>query len=168
MIAHAHRKADAESPIDEEVLQFLADHPAGTIVELGCRLTARFERLDNHRVNWIYVDTLDAMQVRRMSLWNNPRQTLLASCLLDTAWIACVEASPPPRCFIAEACFQDLREADAELLVKRLCLRFPGALLLAGATHAPSCLRWLGRETHGRQQVNRFVLPRGDSVAFLD
>lgn len=32
---------------DEDVQAFLAEHPDGTIVELGCGLNTRFERIDN-------------------------------------------------------------------------------------------------------------------------
>ncbi len=41
---------------DVWVRDFLAEHPGGTVVELGTGLNTRFERVDNGTVHWIDLD----------------------------------------------------------------------------------------------------------------
>ena len=47
------------------IRQFLADHPNGTVVELGTGLNTRFERTDNGSVHWIDLDLPDTIELRR-------------------------------------------------------------------------------------------------------
>ena len=44
---------------DSWVCAFLAEHPDGTVVEIGTGLNTRFERVDNGRVHWIDMDVPD-------------------------------------------------------------------------------------------------------------
>ncbi|MEU1629606.1 hypothetical protein ABZ746_30750 [Streptomyces sp. NPDC020096] len=50
---------------DSWVGAFLAEHPTGTVVEIGTRLNTRFERLGNGRLHWVDLDLPDAMELRR-------------------------------------------------------------------------------------------------------
>lgn len=43
------------------VRQFLAEHPNGTVVELGTGLNTRFERTDNGSVHWVDLDLPDTI-----------------------------------------------------------------------------------------------------------
>ena len=47
------------------VRQFLAEHPDGTVVELGTGLNTRFERVDNGTVHWVDLDLPDTIALRR-------------------------------------------------------------------------------------------------------
>jgi O-methyltransferase involved in polyketide biosynthesis len=42
--------------VDYWVRAFLAEHPAGTVAELGTGLNTRFERVDNGQVHWFDLD----------------------------------------------------------------------------------------------------------------
>jgi O-methyltransferase involved in polyketide biosynthesis len=50
--------------IDFWVREFLAAHPAATVVELGTGLNARFERVDNGQVHWFDLDLPDTIELR--------------------------------------------------------------------------------------------------------
>ncbi len=50
---------------DVWVRAFLAEHPAGTIVETGTGLNTPFERVDNGAVRWIDLDLPDTIELRR-------------------------------------------------------------------------------------------------------
>ena len=56
------------SIFDGYVRSFLAEHPDGTVVDLGCGLSTRFERLDNGRVRWFDLDVPDTMELRAPEL----------------------------------------------------------------------------------------------------
>lgn len=45
--------------LDTWVRDFLAGHPAGTVVDIGTGLNSRFERVDNGQVHWIDLDLPD-------------------------------------------------------------------------------------------------------------
>jgi O-methyltransferase involved in polyketide biosynthesis len=68
---------------DRYVERFLTDHPTSTIVELGCGLNTRFERVDNGRLRWFDLDLPDVIALRRRFFEDEPRRTMLACSVLD-------------------------------------------------------------------------------------
>jgi O-methyltransferase involved in polyketide biosynthesis len=63
---------------DIRVADFLRRHPDGTVVEIGCGLNTRFERLDNGRVHWFDLDLPDSIELRRRFFTDSERRTALA------------------------------------------------------------------------------------------
>lgn len=121
---------------DEEVAAFLADHPEGTVIEIGAGLNTRFERLDNGRAHFIELDLPDSMALRREFFEEQERRKMVATSVLDEDWYALVEASPAPYCFISEAVIIYLDKAVVEDLLVRLAQRFPGAIFLTDTAAA--------------------------------
>lgn len=58
---------------DEIALRFLEEHPEGAIVEIGCGLDTRFERIDNGRATWFELDLPDSIALRRSFFEDGPR-----------------------------------------------------------------------------------------------
>lgn len=50
---------------DRWAQDFLARHPGALVVEIGCGLDARFERIDDGLVNWIDMDLPEVIALRR-------------------------------------------------------------------------------------------------------
>ncbi|GAA1983480.1 class I SAM-dependent methyltransferase [Catenulispora subtropica] len=113
---------------DEFVRGFLADHPEGTVVELGTGLNSRFDRVDNGRTRWIDLDLPDTVELRRRFFEDTDRRRMVAASVLDEDWMAVVAASPGPYLFVAEGVLVYLDEAPTVLT--RIAERFPGALLV--------------------------------------
>ncbi|MEM9504654.1 MAG: class I SAM-dependent methyltransferase, partial [Cyanobacteria bacterium P01_E01_bin.43] len=88
---------------DQDVQAFLAKHPTGTVVEIGCGLNTRFERLDNGQARWFDLDLPDSLALRRQFFQDEPRRTMLEASVLDTDWMEPVAATGGPWCFISEA-----------------------------------------------------------------
>lgn len=63
---------------DEWVKEFLRSHPQGTVVEIGCGLNTRFERLDNGRLHWFDLDLPEVVELRR-KFFTDIRRRLRAS-----------------------------------------------------------------------------------------
>lgn len=112
---------------DEYVRAFLADHPEGTVVELGTGLNTRFDRVDNGRVHWIDLDLPDTIALRRRFFEDTGRRRMLAASVLDEDWLDVVRESPGPYFFVAEGVLVYLKQAPTVLA--RLAEAFPGALL---------------------------------------
>ena len=112
---------------DGYVEDFLAAHPEGTVVEIGCGLDTRFDRVDNGRVRWFDLDLPDTMALRRRFFDDEPRRTMVAASVLDTDWMDPVEAAGGPWMFVAEAVLIYLDAPDAQRAIVNIAGRFPGA-----------------------------------------
>lgn len=119
---------------DEEVREFLDEHPEGTVVEIGCGLNTRFERLDNGRAYWFELDLPDSMALRRRFFEDGPRRTMLEASVLDTDWHDVVARSGGPWCFVSEAAIIYLDAPDVERALRGLSSRFEGSWLVTDTT----------------------------------
>lgn len=119
---------------DRYVEDFLAAHPGGTVVEIGCGLDTRFERVDNGRVRWFDLDLPDTIALRRRFFDDGARRTMVAASVLDTAWMEPVRAAGGPWMFVAEAVLIYLDAPDARQALVGLARRFPGAWIAFDTT----------------------------------
>ncbi|MEM6520097.1 MAG: class I SAM-dependent methyltransferase [Cyanobacteria bacterium P01_C01_bin.70] len=119
---------------DQDVQAFLEQHPTGTIVEIGCGLNTRFERLDNGQARWFDLDLPDTLALRRQFFEDEPRRTMLEASVLETDWMEPVAATGGPWCFISEAVIIYLEKAQARQAIAQIAERFPGAWLLIDTT----------------------------------
>ena len=115
--------------LDWWVRQFLAEHPAGTVVELGTGLNTRFERTDNGSVHWIDLDLPDTIELRRRFFTDTDRRRMLTASLLDEDWVPVVGALPGPYFFMADGVLPYLTEDEVTSTLARLAARFPGSKL---------------------------------------
>ncbi|MEL7046890.1 MAG: class I SAM-dependent methyltransferase [Pseudomonadota bacterium] len=115
---------------DEYVRAFLNEHPLGTVVEVGCGLNTRFERIDNGRATWFELDLPDSMALRRQFFDDEPRRTMIDANVLETDWMARVAATGGPWCFVSEAVLIYLDAHDVETVLRNLATRFSGSWLV--------------------------------------
>jgi len=114
---------------DQYARRFLAKHPDGIVVEIGCGLDTRFERLDNGQMLWFGLDLPDVIAIRRELLPETDRERLLAGSALDFDWMNSVALAGRPVIFLAEGVFPYFDEPDVRRLVLAMAERFPGAEL---------------------------------------
>lgn len=126
---------------------FLAEHPAGVIVDLGCGLDTRFERVDNGQVEWYGLDLPEVIALRKELLAETPRSHCIGCSVLDFSWMDALSGQAGKRgqpgwpiLFLAEAVLVYLEEADVKRLVQTLAQRFPGAELACEA-YSPVVIR---------------------------
>jgi len=111
---------------DTWVRAFLAEHPAGTVVEIGTGLNTRFDRVDNGQVHWIDMDLPDTIELRRRFFTDSGRRRMLAASVLDEDWMPAVRQSPGPYFFVSEGVLTYL--AEAPRAIERIAAAFPGEL----------------------------------------
>jgi O-methyltransferase involved in polyketide biosynthesis len=114
---------------DVWVRDFLAEHPGGTVVELGTGLNTRFERVDNGTVHWIDLDLPDAIELRRRCFADTDRRQMVAASVLDEGWLHTVRELPGPYLFVTEGVLVYLAEDDVRRALARLAVQFPGDLI---------------------------------------
>jgi O-methyltransferase involved in polyketide biosynthesis len=123
---------------DHWVRAFLAEHPAGTVVEVGTGLNTRFERVDNGRVRWLDLDLPDAIALRRRFFREDePRREMVAASVLDTSWMERAAELRGPWFFAIEAVLPYLAEDQVHWLFAELTRRFPGSWLATDIATTP-------------------------------
>jgi O-methyltransferase involved in polyketide biosynthesis len=127
--------------LDWWVRQFLAEHPGGTVVELGTGLNTRFERVDNGSVRWIDLDLPDTIDLRRRFFADTDRRRMVAASLLDEAWLPEVEALGGPYFFVSDGVLTYLREEEVSGTLARIATRFPGSRL-AFDSYSSEAMKW--------------------------
>jgi len=115
--------------IDNTVRDFLARRERPAVVHLGCGLDARFDRVDDGRVEWYDLDVPQVIELRRRLLGGEaPRYHLLAGSAFDHMWFSAVgPAEARSFLFVAEGVFQYFHEAEVKSLVTALREHFSGA-----------------------------------------
>jgi O-methyltransferase involved in polyketide biosynthesis len=114
---------------DGWVREFLREHPAGTVVELGTGLNTRFERVDNGTCQWIDLDLPDTIEVRRRFFADTSRRRMAAASVLDPGWHDVVAGYPGPYFFICEGVLVYLDQEQVRASLSETARRFPDSLI---------------------------------------
>lgn len=115
------------SIFDEYIRDFLRRHPDGTVVDLGCGLSTRFDRLDNGTVRWFDLDVPDTMALRSRFFEDSSRYTMLTGSMFDSDWHAPVRERGGPIMLLSEAVMLYFPEAAVHAELKRVATAFPNS-----------------------------------------
>jgi O-methyltransferase involved in polyketide biosynthesis len=113
---------------------FLVANPKGTVVDLGCGLDARRQRIGGEGARWFGVDLPEVVAFRKKVFADPPGYTLIPSSVLDFGWMDEVDAGRgKPYHFSAQGLLPYLHPEDVHKLVLALWERFPGCELVFDA-----------------------------------
>lgn len=116
---------------DEYARAFLARHPDGVLVNLGCGMDTRFQRLDDGKLVLYDLDLPEVINFKSRLLPPTPRYRQIARSVYDHAWMDEVDKDGPrPVMFLAEGLLMYLEPEKVRALVVELCERFPGSELV--------------------------------------
>ena len=124
---------------DRWVGEFLEHGPVGAagrpvVVEIGCGLDTRFERLGRPLADWFVLDLPEVMELRRQLLGEPEGYRELAGSAFDLSWLEALGPAAGRRVlFLAEGVFPYFAEAEVRRLVLAMHERFPGAELVFDA-----------------------------------
>ncbi len=158
--------------LDALVGAFLRDHRGGLVVNMGAGLDTRFHRLDDGAVQWLEVDLPEVIALReKLAEPTNPRHTLFADSILDTAWLDEVRRrSPPAILFVAEGLLPYFDEPEHRRIFAVLAESFPGEEIVF-QTSSPSIMARLAPKSLAKLRMNaemRWGLEEGRDVEQLD
>ncbi len=107
------------------VKEFIEKYPSSTVIELGCGLNSRFERLDNGKIHWIDLDLSDVMEIRKMFFKETERRKMIDASVTEREWMDFTKKQfPPPYFFVAEAVLIYLEKNDVEKFFRNLNQNF--------------------------------------------
>ncbi len=121
--------------IDRTIRRFLAQHPAATIVNLGCGLDTTFERVDNGELRWYDLDLPDVIELRSHYIAQGPRHEFIAASVLDSNWMSLLKIADGVL-FVAAGLFYYFEEEEVRNILHGLAERFPGSELIFDAASA--------------------------------
>jgi len=115
---------------DDYSRDFLKRFPDGVVVNIGCGLDSRFNRIDNGRVVFYDLDLPEIITIKRDFFKENERYHLISSSVLDFDWMEIVRRYDGPFLFMAEGVFMYLDGKDVRSLVLKIQETFPGSELV--------------------------------------
>ncbi len=110
---------------DRYAEEHLTANPEGLVVELGCGLDTRFDRLNTGQVHWMGVDLPEVIEIRRHLLPDRECAFTLACSMFDLSWLDVVGKLHRPPIFLAEGVLPYFAESDIRHLALGLQKRFP-------------------------------------------
>ncbi len=150
---------------DQHVCDFLAAHPAGVVVHIGCGLDTRYERIGNEHVEWFDLDVPPVMELRKQLIGTQASHYhALAASVFDKSWLAALEPfKDRAMLFTAEGVLPYFEETQVRDLFLRLSDHFPGCELVCDAhtpfviwadnlhlavAHLPARMHWKLKDPH--------------------
>lgn len=116
--------------LDERARRFLAGHPDATVVQLGCGLDTRQQRLaPGPQVRWFEVDQPDVIELRRRVLQPPVGVELIATDVTDLAWLAALPCDRPTL-VVAEGLSMYLDPDRGRALLRQLAHGVTGELIM--------------------------------------
>ena len=138
---------------------FLARHTGGLVVDLGCGLDTRFDRIDDGQVTWFGVDLPEVIELRYKVLPDRERCKTIGQSILDLSWLDHVERHNKPVIFLAEGVFPYFSTIDIKPMLAAMTERFPAGELVFDASS-----RFISQH-HNRTSA---VLKRSSTRIFWD
>ncbi len=118
--------------IDELTQNFLEKHKDALVVNLGCGLDTRFQRLDNNSVLWFDLDVPEAIELRKHFFEETDRFKFISKSVLDFSWIDDVPKNKPTL-FIAEGLLMYFDEDEVKSIFKKISQEFPDSEMILEA-----------------------------------
>jgi len=124
---------------------FLAKNPGGLVVDIGCGLDTRFDRLNDGQMAWLGVDLPEVIELRRKWLPDGERCKTIAQSMLEISWLDEVARLNKPVIFLAEGVFPYFSSGDVKPLLMVMAARFPGGELVFDALSP--LMNWFHNQT---------------------
>ncbi|MCP4199807.1 MAG: class I SAM-dependent methyltransferase [Proteobacteria bacterium] len=119
---------------DEYVSEFIKKNPDGVVINLGCGLDTRFQRVDNGKVHWFDLDLPETIELRKHFFEETDRFKFISKSVLDPSW---AEEIPQGKkaFFIMEGLAYYFEEREVKEMLSIIVDNFPGAELAMEAFH---------------------------------
>lgn len=116
---------------DREVKKFIADRKKSVVINLGCGLDTRFQRLNDKRIAvWYDLDVPEAIELRKKFFSENDKNRFIAKSVFEYSWMDEIDDDNADVLIIAEGIFMYFTESQLKVLFARMINRFPAADIL--------------------------------------
>lgn len=140
--------------LDEAIKKFLAENPDSVVVNLGCGLDTRVDRVDNGRVQWYDLDLPETIDIRKMFFKENGRNKFISKSVLDFEWVNDI-VKGKKTLFIAEGLFNYFSEENVKKILFAIKKNFPSSQIVFEAYSMLITKTW-HRQKHVRNAFSMF------------
>ena len=140
--------------LDEAINKFLGDNPDSVVVNLGCGLDTRVNRVDNGMVRWYDLDLPETIDIRKKFFQENGRNKFISKSVLDFEWIDEIEKDMKTL-FIAEGLFNYFTEEQVKDIMFAIKSNFPNSEILFEA-HSMLITKSWHRQKHIKNAFSMF------------
>ena len=112
---------------------FAANHPGGTVVNIGCGLDTTYERINNESIMWYDLDLPDVIVLKKKFLNGTEKRKFISSSFLDTDWFNDIVVKDKVL-FIAAGVFVYFEEPVIKDFLLKIADRFEGSELFFDVT----------------------------------
>ncbi len=138
---------------DRFTQDFLNRHTSSVVVQIGCGLDTRFERVNNQQVEWYDLDLPEVIELRVKLVPETEGYHMLGCSVFDRAWVDLVSNHPGRNhLFLAEGVFPYFTEQQVIALFLLFMEKFPGCELVCDAM-TPAMI-WLHNMELGASKVD--------------
>jgi methyltransferase (TIGR00027 family) len=143
LVVHAALRA---RKYDQYAQEYLARHPGGVVVNLGCGMDTRFQRIDDGQLRLFDLDLPEVIGLKRRILPEGERYQMIAASVFEYHWMDQVAAAAGgPLIFLAEGLFMYLDPDKVKALVLEIQARFPGSELVCELVNKGWIEGWRGK-----------------------
>ncbi|GLV54085.1 hypothetical protein KDH_09340 [Dictyobacter sp. S3.2.2.5] len=115
--------------LDACTVEFLAAHPDATVLDLGCGLDDRRERVDPPKdARWFDIDYPDVIALRQRFYSETAGYQMIGASLTSPDFLHCIPMDRPA-IIVADGLLPFLTEEEIKQLFRRLTAHFPGGQL---------------------------------------
>ena len=113
---------------DRAVRQFIDTHPCPVVVNVGCGLDTRYQRIGNRKAVFYDMDLPEVIALRRKLIPERPDNPYIAASLLETDWLDDLRRKHPGAefIFIVEGVLMYFYEKQVRAFLQHVATRFGG------------------------------------------
>jgi O-methyltransferase involved in polyketide biosynthesis len=126
---------------DEYAADFISVYPEASIVNIGCGLDNRFERIDNGTVDYFDLDLPEIIDIKRNLFPETSHYHFIPQSVFDFTWMERIKTSDIM--FLAEGVFMYCEAKDVKSLFLKLQSTFPGSEMVCEVFNSLWLKGWL-------------------------
>jgi len=143
--------------LDNVTRRFLAEHPKGTVVNIGAGMETAFSRVDNGKVRWYDLDLPSVIEKRRQYICETERNKFIPLSVFDSSWMRRIDQmNPSAVLIIAAGLFYYFKEETVVGLIDDMKRQIRNVEIVFDAVCAK-----------GLKRSNRFVKRTGNRNALM-
>lgn len=97
---------------DDQVRKFINNNFNSIVINIGCGLDTRFERVDNNKVEWYDLDLPQSIELRKNFFEENDRYKMISKSVLDDSWLNQINKQDKKVLIISEGVFMYFSKED--------------------------------------------------------
>lgn len=151
--------------LDKLVKDFISKNPNACVINIACGLDARYLRLDNKKILWYDLDLEETINVRKKFFKDTDNNKMIASSVLDFAWIDKVDTEGRPVLVIMEGLSMYLQENDIRNILDCFTKRFKGATFLIETMNPMIVKKFKEKSIEGSNAKFTWGIKNGEALA---